>query len=299
MSIKKNLIRKLFKIHDSLNRRIENRFPLLSLYLYYKPRKYLQFRKERLYLKGKFFSKSEEQSIIFFTVHKSASVFINNLISSLIANKGLIHLDLDGYFSSTDRKKYKIYKDQKILESIFNEKGYYYGAFRSFRNIPNIDKYKIILVLRDPRDILVSHYYSISYSHALVNKNVYKKRKEALKQDINEFVIQHAPRFKKTLQEYSKNLYQRNNVLFLKYEDMIYDLKTWVYRIAEFLDCQMNQNIHHIIKNTTQVNAVKKENIYSHARKKTPGDYKNKLNQETINYLNNYFSEELDFFEFH
>lgn len=31
--------------------------------------------------------------------------------------------------------------------------------------MPGIENFKILLVLRDPRDILVSSYYSVAYSH--------------------------------------------------------------------------------------------------------------------------------------
>jgi hypothetical protein len=41
-----------------------------------------------------------------------------------------------------------------------------YTAYEGFRSIPKPDDYRAFFVMRDPRDIVVSWYYSMRYSHA-------------------------------------------------------------------------------------------------------------------------------------
>ena len=74
--------------------------------------------------------------------------------------------------------------------------GYLYSVFGGMiEGIPSLEKYKVILVTRDPRDILVSDYYSIAYSHSVPSKTGNKydkfmsKRNKAREYTIDDFVI--------------------------------------------------------------------------------------------------------------
>ncbi|MEL6223180.1 MAG: sulfotransferase, partial [Cyanobacteria bacterium J06627_8] len=45
-----------------------------------------------------------------------------------------------------------------------------YTNFENFRKIPKVDDYRAFFVMRDPRDLVVSWYFSVRYSHPLINR---------------------------------------------------------------------------------------------------------------------------------
>ena len=65
--------------------------------------------------------------------------------------------------------------------------------------------------------------------------------------------------------EYHKELMDRKNVLFLKYEDMVRDFDTWLSRLLAFLDLGTSQQLIDEIKAGASFK-VSKENIYKHKR---------------------------------
>ena len=228
------------------------------------------------------------QSIIFFTVHKSASTFIKNSIIGLVNGK-LIPVNLPGYLPP---KKHKLYfNDTKKMEKVLLEQGFFYGAFRDYYNFSNLDKFKVLLVLRDPRDVLTSMYFTVLYNHPIGRKEVIDKRKEFEKFTIDEFVLDQAYEFKKKYGAYSKYLLNRSNVLFLKYEDMITDFPAWLSRLSDFLEVDNPDYIDNLIKKTSF--KVKKEDKNSFIRNIQSGDHKNKLQPETIGKLNEIFKDDL------
>lgn len=260
-----------------------------------------QFPNEIKLLKGQHESNNTHQSILFFTTHKCASVYVGNILKDLAQDIGMTPIDLDGYFWLSGKNRKSVFADSRKAGEVFKLSGYLYGPFRSFREIPNIEDYRILLMLRDPRDVLTSLYFSSAYSHFDPNPPLIglpKWRKEALEQTIDEFVINKSQEFLEKYQEYYQKLLGKNNVLLLKYEDMISDYNTWLTKIVEFLE--VDPNPHQFKnKNISKPNSNhKKEEIYSHKRQVTPGDHKQKLKSETISILDADFDEILNIFSY-
>ena len=148
--------------------------PYLFLLSFLKP---VYFTNEFLILNGlKRKSKSKQQSILFFTVHKSASTFIKNTIIKLVGSNNIVAIQLSGYLNREKQKRY--YNNTALMQKVLFENGFFYGAFRAFYPFPGMDKFKIILVLRDPRDVLTSFYFSTLYNHPLSDKTVLDDRKK-------------------------------------------------------------------------------------------------------------------------
>jgi sulfotransferase family protein len=250
------------------------------------------FNTEFLLLNGlKRKSKSKQQSFIFFTVHKSASTFIKNTILKLIGSNAITPVELSGYLSRKKQERY--YNDPAFMRNVLREKGYFFGAFRAFYDFPNMDKFKIILVLRDPRDVLTSFYFSTLYNHPLSTKTVYEERKQYETYSIDEYVLETAPAMQNKYEAYCKNLLNKSNVLFLTYEDMINDFNNWLHTLNSFLGLKGNeQQLKEIIRATTF--KVDKEDPKSFIRNIKAGDHLNKLKPETINKLNDLFFNELN-----
>ena len=249
------------------------------------------FSNEFLILNGlKRKSKSKQQSILFFTVHKSASTFIKNTIIKLVGPNNIIPLKLSGYLSN--KKKELYYNDPNFMKKVLQVNGYFYGAFRAFYPFPGMDKFKIVLVLRDPRDVLTSFYFSTLYNHPLSTKTVLEDRKRYASYSIDEYVLEIAPSMQKNYEAYCKELLNKPNVIFLKYEDMISNFDAWLRQLTAFLELNgVEETMNKIIADTSF--KIDKEDKNAFIRNIKAGDHLNKLKPETIDTLNKLFYSEL------
>lgn len=252
------------------------------------------FSIERKVLKGNHQSPGKYRSVLFFSFYRSGSTFLGGLMKKIAKEAGLTIVDLDSYFYQLGKGKEWVEKGRIMLNAACQSTGYFYGPLRSFnRGIPNIENYKILLVLRDPRDVIVSSYYSL-YSHVtplLEGKKALrtrmKRRKKESEQTVDEFVINRLnkkTRFLPEYKEYYKGLIGKPNVLFLKYEDMVENFDAWLDQLIEFLGMDISKEFIDQIKVEVDFN-VSKEDIYKHKRQVTPGDYKRKLKPGTIDVL--------------
>ncbi|MBS1729185.1 MAG: sulfotransferase domain-containing protein [Bacteroidetes bacterium] len=235
-------------------------------------------------------SKSNQQSVIFFTVNKSASTFIKKTVASLIGKDNASHIRLTAYLSPEKREKY--FNNPVFMKKVFKEKGFFYGSFMSPYPFPNLEKFKVLLVLRDPRDVLTSNYFSTLFNHPLTANDMIEKRKKYADYTIDQYVLEFADDLHERYKGYCDKLLHKENVLFLKYEDMVADFKSWLQKLVAYLELKdKDKKIDELVEATKF--RVEKENKKSFVRNITPGDHKNKLKPETIAKLNDLFKNEL------
>lgn len=204
---------------------------------------------------------------------------------------GMTFADLDSYYTKTNLSELeRRFKDPGFLSRVFRKQGMLYGAFRNFRNIPDQDDYRIVLILRDPRDVICSTYYSRRYGHGLINKELYYNRKAIQHVDIDTYAIETIERFKPLYQEYMDHLIGKDHVLFIRYEDLIMEFDVHLKAICEHTGLTDDSSmIEQIIQESDF--SVKEEDVYKHKRQVTPGDHLKKLKPETIKKLNEAFAE--------
>lgn len=283
--------RRLKKFYLRINSKIKNNKFLMELNLLLVPvLKYFYFQNERLLIKGKNITKSNKQSVLFFTAHKCGSTYINGIIERLGSINNVIPVHFSNYFDGVDNDP--IFNEQNFLNNAFKSKGYYYGAFRKFHPIPNIDDYKILVVLRDPRDVLTSHYFSTLFNHPLVRRRTLENRKLNSDLTIDEYVIKFSDEFLHVYQTYIDELLNKPNVLFLKYEEMITVFDNWLPKMAKHVGFTDDNEI--IDKIVSESNfTVKKEDPNSFIRNIKAGDHLDKLKPKTILELNMKFENVL------
>lgn len=261
-----------------------------------------KFANEILLINGKLYPASLHKSILFFTVHKSASSYVNRILKQLVESTNIKHIDLDNYFRHFDAPPDTV---RKTWKKAFNPNGYLYSALRYpdiLEFVGNIEDYKILLMLRDPRDVITSAYFSFRYSHSLPKS---KSRRQTLlinrdklsKQSIDDYAIESINTWLNRYTYYCNSLLGRQNVKFVKYETMVSDFNTWLNTVIDFLEIDVDQETVNKITNKVDF-IVKEENIYSHKRQVTPGDHKRKLKLETIEILNTKFSEVLELLDY-
>jgi len=265
-----------------------------------------RYKAEILFLKGKLTSNSKDQSVFFFTLPKAASCYMGGVMKKLAKGAGLIPIDLDSYFFDIGKHREWLNTGRTLRRVAYQPLGYFFGPFRTIhKGITNLNPYKILIVVRDPRDVIVSNYFSIAYSHgypSLVSKRRLKEIKDAREriknQTIDEFAIncinQTFPKldYRKEYQHYI-NLKTRPNVLLLKYEDIVVNFDNELEKVLKFLKLNVGQKtIDEILK--TGNFRVEREDIYSHKRQVSSGDHKKKLRKDTIVQLDKAYAEILE-----
>ena len=277
----------------ALKGHLRERYPRLHLYLFQRPNARRRFRNERLAERGVALSQSNHHSILFFTAHKCASVYVSKLLKRLSEDAGMVHLDFDTYFHMSNEAEYRLFSEPRFLRRAIHPRGYYYGALRWYREIPNMDQYAVLLVLRDPRDVMTSLYFSLRYSHRMSSARLVRWRQQSEGLTLDEFVLRHADGFDGRYRQYCDELLGQANVLFLSYEDMVADFSRWLDRLAAHLSLDTNSGLLATLEQEADF-TVDQQRLTAHRRQVTPGEHRRKLRAETIQELNGRFGYSLE-----
>ena len=285
------------KMQKSLKERLKRRFFYIYKYRIILTTK-IKHKNEKKVLNNQKIMLNNLQSVLFFTTHKAASTFFSRFFKEIEKYSGLVNLDYDSYFAGHQIPVIEATSKKQFINQAYPEKGALIGPMRKVRKVPNIENYKVLLFLRDPRDVLVSYYFSMAYSHSIISKGILLNRKEALSQDLDSFVIRKLPEFKEKYQEYSE-LLLLDNLLFYKYENMIDDPHKFLKDVEYFIGFTLPQKKREeIIKQELMPPNNQNENKYSHRRSGKSRGFEDKLKPATVELLNSEFKEVLKRFGF-
>jgi len=263
---------------------------------------YFNFPNERRILTGKPINSNNAASVLFFTTHKAASTFFVRFFHDIAVHSGLIHLDFDSYFANRQIPVARATADPAFLERAYRPRGFLYGPMREMRQVPDLSSYKVFLFLRDPRDVLVSYYYSMAFSHEIISAGMLEKRGEALRYDLDGYVREKTPWFAGVYRAYL-DLLTLPAVLFLRYEDMVLSPRAFLEKIERFIGFTLPSDrkddiIRQELRQGVDNDKTDTEDIYSHRRSGRLRTYQEKLRPETIAYLNEQFARVLSGFGF-
>lgn len=146
-----------------------------------------------------------------------------------------------------------------------------------------IEQDRIILHLRDPRDVLVSMFFSWSYSHPGVNDSY----REALREKgVNAFALNNSALLKTKYEIYLNEYLSMPHTTLLRYEDFVLDRSQWLEKFLLASGVKDGLRRYGRLAKKNSAEKVQREDVNSHIRKATPGDFREKLAPETINGLN-------------
>ncbi|MEX2186853.1 MAG: sulfotransferase domain-containing protein [Pirellulales bacterium] len=251
---------------------------------------------EARYLAGELPPASDRPSTLHFTLHKCASVYLRARLHKLARWTGLAPLDMDGYFFDSARPQpFEV-----------RPRGYFYGPFRSLddafdvpREWPDFSEHKLVVVVRDPRDVLTSLYYSTAFSHRTPRGDGRSKflslRDEARHVDINEYVRREADTFLPRYRAYFR-LAGRYEAHLTTYERLVTSPRAWLDELLGYLDVRLSRWRRRRLISPSDF-AVKAENPAAHVRQVQPGDHARKLKADTIAWLDVKFAEVLDWYD--
>jgi Sulfotransferase domain len=245
-------------------------------------------------------------SIIHFSVNKAATQYTKTILRRCAAENGMVPLQLHEYAASTDFP-YLDYLSATAMQKynhIFKPHGYLYSVFGGMiEGIPELERYRLILMMRDPRDVLVSEYYSIAYSHKVPDprgdkyEHFMNRRKTAQSMTIDEFVLWDSDRIYSTLQRYKTLLIDSYPHTYVTtYEKMTADFQDWLNGLLDNCQLAIPDHLRRSLMEESDRLRPKEENIHKHRRKGKAQDYKEKLKTETIDQLNAKFAFFLEAF---
>lgn len=236
-----------------------------------------------------------------FGLRKSGSSIMNSMVNALADMNGVRYVDVAG----------RLFQQGVTVPSWQNDAGMQAllrggNLFGGFRNAPlGLVGHPLlaagpkILLVRDPRDALVSEYFSSAFSHSLPAGGderdvLLAARSLALQATIGEWVLRRAEGFRQTMRDYDPFL-AMPGMLVYRYEQAILG-KRWFLRdvCRHFGWTVTDQQLGQILGWADVMPDEEKPTQF--VRKVRPGDHRDKLDAETIGRLNGIFAAELDAF---
>lgn len=246
------------------------------------------------------------RGIVVFTLHKCGSMFIHRQCELLCKLSGLS-------YHSPNLPGNGLQARQLLTDrSVWLTRHGCIAPVRFFVDVPDIADYDVILHLRDPRDVLVSMFYSYCFIHPGEIAPDTGYRREAALEGIDRFVLakvtEESTRYRgdygtgghledlignlrRRYDDYMEHLVGRPNVLLLKYEEMVTDYRSWLQRfVAPFPVKEKGRVVDDLVAQSESFFPKRSQDVMNHARHITPGDYKVKLQPSTIERLDAIFS---------
>jgi hypothetical protein len=241
------------------------------------------------------------------SVRKCGSSVTNNICRALAETNNRCFVDV-GHTFFTNNIKAVEWRSEGALRQIVRP-GVIYGGFRDapvglfddqiFQRSPKL------IMIRDPRDALVSEYFSNAHSHAIpapsegydgVGELMRAQREAALSMDIGAYVTKRSQSMARAMELYSSVL-SMPNVLVLKYENVILRKSTLIDQLASHFGLRVSQqNVDDILGWADVIPA--EEDPRAFVRQVLPGDYMRKLGPKTIAKLNAVLDGAMRLFEY-
>ncbi len=202
-----------------------------------------RFRAESQLLAGREVGDPDRPSAVLFTVERAASRFVTRMLAPLARDAGLVPIDLDSYHYELNRIAEWIGGGRGGDDRLFERPGCFFGPLRTASaNVLGLS-HRSVLVLRDPRDVLVSLHRNHGWEPRLpllgddvAARRIEREMDHARTVGIDDFVLSMArpeSHVRRTLEAYRRHLVGRPHVLFLTYEEMVADFSAWLHRIVE------------------------------------------------------------------
>lgn len=164
----------------------------------------------------------------------------------------------------------------------------FYGwrAFPMNYRLPLRPSTRTFLLIRDPRDMVVSHYFSIKYSHTTARlgaDHILRERQRLQTIDLDSWAITQIRRIRREFLRYEA--LDGTALKVCRYEDVVFDK----VKLIDDLSSQFGLDVAQAKRKRIALaidSRPEREDIYAHIRQVAPGDHRRKLKPSTIEQLN-------------
>lgn len=253
-------------------------------------------------------SQSEGPARFVLGLNKCGSSLLNQVVEFIAAEHGLHLVNLPGvFFNAGVRVETWANAD---LGAVLRPGNLYIG-FRNcppaFAREPLFARSRRVFMFRDPRDALVSLYFSDAYSHALpkgegdkaeaARQHFITKRDRIRATDINDFVVQEAASLNRAFLAYAEVL-RSPLTLALRYEEHVFQKKRMLAHITRHFALPLTpEAVERLLAKVDVVPQVEAKESF--IRAVTPGDHRRKLRPDTIAELDRILEDSLRMYDYH
>lgn len=267
---------------------------------YHRLTRNLNFEVEKAMIAGTHHTRSQQPSVLHFSLNKAATQHVKYLLWEMCKPNKLTMVSLNelAWASQLPYMDHLSSRELEAYQYLFKPKGYIYSVFGGMiAHIDQLEQYKIVFTIRDPRDILVSGYFSAAFSHPPPPDGSNKlaafeaRRARARSMGIDAWVLQEAMALQNILMRYQTLLMDKVPGLQpITYETMTTDFDTWVFEVLQAADWTIGPKTWRKLYREQALRQPKAENVQEHRRKGKPGDHREKLKPDTIIQLNSLFA---------
>lgn len=228
------------------------------------------------------------KSVFFYTIHKCASSLFSSKVLPRVGG-GLRHVDYAA----------KLYTGEVQGPVHFQETGCLYGPVRVVA--PNLDypEYrwlvepvtrpgflvdrKAVFLIRDPRDVLVSIFYSFGFSHdrspvGEVAALQEKRRTEIQALGLERFCEVEAEKQRQIFSTLARLTRECGSSVVVRYEDLVASFDSAMPPLRDAL--QLDEATVELVRK--EFGVVEEENPMAHRRSGRPGAFREKLGRESV-----------------
>ena len=232
-------------------------------------------------------------------MHKAGSSYVGTILRSLFAASGFIVSDpcTTAFDAGLDEVQYVSH----VIGSLAAP-GTFSGPYRTASELVGLRQdTRPIVHIRDPRDCLVSFYYSRAFSHVLPPPGpsrdvLLHDRYLARSMTVDEYVLDRLPYIQDQLNALQSTTMARPEAVMSRYETMVTDFAGWITDIVERVELDVQKET--IARLARAAEFKVQENEWNHKRQVTPGDFRRKLSSQTQNALTERLIDGLQYFGF-
>ena len=253
--------------------------------------------------------KFKKKSSLIWTTNKSASVYLRKVINEINKYSEFKAFDYSGaIWSLAGRINLDNPYDIERISSLYRTHGEIYVPLRTPFEFEGRENFKNIFFLRDPRDLLVSRYYSIAFSHKLPyqelnSEEFLKKRNQARSlgidnfclKEVEEWIIPHFIKFR-SLRESSKESF------IFKYEKFIESPELFLTQFLDSIEVTLPDSIQNKLVKLSKIPTIQNSKHYklkSHYRSGKSRQFESELEESTLEELNKKLKEIIIYLDFY
>ena len=185
---------------------------------------------------------AERPSVFAFSMPKAGSTLLYNMLERLAPLAGLT------YFSVEDQLFAENVSPERRPLAIgypFHATGFCYGGFRQFPvfRVGHVNAARSALLVRDPRDMIVSLYFSLRYSHGApddaaeggAGAAMATARRKLTRTEVDKFALEAVKTYAKAFEGYlARGFGWMPNVATYRYEDVVMNKAAWVDDLCDW-----------------------------------------------------------------
>lgn len=227
-----------------------------------------------------------------FGLYKAGSTLLNETLRRLARHSPTPYFNFVEHLRASDivLERDEITPDARAAaEAYLAQPGVLFSGWRQYPlnyALPLTPQTPTYLLVRDPRDMITSHYFSLKYSHTTAGpagRRIVEARARMEDMDIDRFAVRNAPRVREWFDAYEA--LGATALMLRRYEDVVFDKPGFVAGLCEHFELGVPRGAMARVAGMVDKRPAE-EDIHAHVRQVTPGDHVNKLRPETIAEIN-------------